>query len=427
MQQKYDKFGNLIDPTTGYARGQILKSSFEEERKRVRGNFLIRRRIEEFGLEGVFNFTGLDRRFPLNQDDIQSDSLLDGYWGPAYFEEKLSDIATKHLGGNNNEHSSTFFARTTAGIVVAEYALVKKEEDKTIISVVPKGHSHPSIARGAELVGAKFIEICSSKELEDLLKEKKLFPLVVITGTTMLWDIFELTELKRLIKISKERGLTVFLDDAAAGVRTVYGKQPPALELGVDLAIISVYKAGFLGPRCGFMVGRKNLIDHIQAYSFEFGVEAQSQTKLAILRSLEKYDPHRLLENKKTLEEIYTEGKKTFGDKLSKSSSVDFLNISMERVLEIVVEKSGITSTSVVPAEAASALAMILLENYGIMTVPTTGAPGCTLDIRLRPYNDELKKFGSARQVIEALDECFNKLAKIINQPDKMRKILLGK
>ena len=65
-----DRFGNPIDPVVGYARGRILQSSLEEGLKRKQAYGLIKNRINKLGVKSLYNFTGLDKTFPLEPNDV---------------------------------------------------------------------------------------------------------------------------------------------------------------------------------------------------------------------------------------------------------------------------------------------------------------------------------------------------------------------
>jgi L-seryl-tRNA(Ser) seleniumtransferase len=66
----HDRFGSPIDPTVGYARGDILSSPEREVEKLRFGRRLVRERVERFGPDGIFDCTGLPRAWPLLAGDL---------------------------------------------------------------------------------------------------------------------------------------------------------------------------------------------------------------------------------------------------------------------------------------------------------------------------------------------------------------------
>jgi L-seryl-tRNA(Ser) seleniumtransferase len=419
-----DRFGNSIDVAVGYAWGEILWGPTAETYRVAWAREIIRRRAEKYGLEkALYDFTGLQGKFQLAPEDMKITSI--GEWGaPAIFSEKLSNLAIEHLGGDRGKHDVVFFNRTSGGIILAELLLAKK--GGTVVSLTPPPCSHSCVRRGAQLAGASFVEVSTCKGLERVLEERTGISLIVITGASIHVEVLPLKELKRGIELAKNKGISIFLDDASgARLRTVLNNQPKAFELGVDMAITSTYKAGLYGPRGGFLVAEKPFAKKLETLSYEYGFDARPSQMLSILRAIERWNPENLRKEAEIGDQIFRRAKILYGDKAKKRLG---LFISEEDVLEIAMKKAGAADhePSIVPMEASCGCGMILLEEYGIGTIASLGGPGCTFSVRLKPHLLEATRFGDPERIVAALDDALNRFTKIVLNPKKVAVLLLG-
>jgi hypothetical protein len=78
----------------------------------------------------------------------------------------------------------------------------------------------------------------------------------------------------------------------------------------------------------------------------------------------------------------------------------------------------------VVPVEASSCLSMLLLQEYGIVTVPAVGMPGCSPTVRLTFYPDGVR-FG-LRALVDAVVSSVQRLAGFLRDPFEVRRLVLG-
>jgi hypothetical protein len=62
-----DRFGNVLDPKVGYARGKVITDEVAEAKRQQRAYGIVRRRFERLGDAGVYNLTGLIRAFPIEE------------------------------------------------------------------------------------------------------------------------------------------------------------------------------------------------------------------------------------------------------------------------------------------------------------------------------------------------------------------------
>jgi L-seryl-tRNA(Ser) seleniumtransferase len=69
---------------------------------------------------------------------------------------------------------------------------------------------------------------------------------------------------------------------------------------------------------------------------------------------------------------------------------------------------------------------MVLLQDYGVLTVNTHGQPGARVSLRLKPTLDALGRIGGFDAVVTAVMESLDKVAKIIDNPDAIKRLIVG-
>lgn len=416
----YDRFGNVIDPAVGYARGSILSSPLEESKRRQYAMTIIRKRAELKGKESFYNFTGLHRNFHIDQTDLP---LTEEWIGGAFFEDDLARMAKEHLGGGS-EYKVGLFNRATAGIISSCLALAKA--GSVVLSVVPGTRSHPSIDRGILLANAKKIETYSKQEVKNLLDGRNV-SLVIITGVSSDLDVIEEKILMDTIRLSKEKGIPSFLDDAyGARLRPIIYGQPKTLETGVDIGITSCDKAGLDGPRAGLIVGKAALVERIIAKGGELGLEARPPLSLGVYNSLKKFRPQMLQEEFDLGGKIYEQLCNSYGTNKVKNAGLGAA-ISEDDALEIV---NSLHPSEVpfgfVPAEITAGIGMFWLENYGIVSVNALGQPGARVSLRFKPDPKEMDRFGGIPALIDALNNAFDFISEKCGSVSAMKKLILG-
>jgi L-seryl-tRNA(Ser) seleniumtransferase len=98
-----------------------------------------------------------------------------------------------------------------------------------------------------------------------------------------------------------------------------------------------------------------------------------------------------------------------------------------EDILEAARERAGLTERPLVPIEATAALAMILLEDHGVLTVHFAGMPPGTSAMLFKFVLPEtLARFGGAAALARAVDGALDRLASLIGSPDAVRALLYG-
>jgi L-seryl-tRNA(Ser) seleniumtransferase len=420
--EKTDTFGNKIDLRIHYARGQILIDSHQEALRAKHARELLRERMQEQGTDSIYDFTGSPCEFPIQKDDLGL--LISEVPGGAFFESELISSALQHLGGRDDD-TAAVFNRTSAGITATILAL--SETGKTIVSITSGASSHPSIKRAAALAGNDFIEVHSTSDLAVAIGDTNC-NLVVITGVTSELTLMENQEFIQAITIAKKLGCIVFVDDAyGARVRTILINQRPAIKEGADIAITSVQKAGLRGPRAGLLVGRSQLVEAIASRASEIGLEARTPLVVAVLRTLQQFEPEKLNSEVRAGESLYKHLSKLLG-----GENVDRTllgpTISEDSLLKITISRASIArlKSGIVPAEASAGLGMLMLCNHGIVTVNSVGMPGGRVSLRLKTSEEELLRFGGAQMVETAVDDSINKLCRYINNSMAMRELIMG-
>ncbi|MGH7706352.1 MAG: hypothetical protein ACREM6_00235 [Vulcanimicrobiaceae bacterium] len=418
IQHNVDGFGNAFAPNLTYARGSVLAST-EDDFRKLRHAWRI---VRERGVGNVYNFTGLDHGLPLEPAEI---ALSDDEIAPAIYYDRLETAALEHLGGRTPEHDFAVFNRLTGATLATVLTLVSPGD---IVIGVSATHSHPSVMRAASLAGATFIDVSGANEFESVLAEKSRVPLVVLTRLAVTYDLLGQEEIERIIGAAHARGALVYVDDAGgARVGPAIFDQPKMLEFGVDIGATGLDKYGTIGPRFGLMAGRADLVSRIRVRGFEMGLEARPMFYPAVVRSLENYTRERVQTLVDTTKKVAAELRAIFGNRLHETPVTaqlfadDILTIALERGPDRVRE------SRLVPYEAKAALCMLLLQDYGIMTVHFVGVPPGGADLLIKFVRPEsLERFGGAAKFARAIDASLDKLATIIADPAKIRALLFG-
>ena len=252
-----------------------------EIKSREKGLSIINNLINEQGIESIIDLTGLAGGFNITSEDI---TYLETYAGPAIFDEKIQELGKEHMGGEKVLPLN----RTSSGIVAMILTLVSK--GTKIVHYLPKKPGHPSIQTAAKIVGADYEEYTDIDEI----KIDDNTSLVVITGTTMDYEVIDVEDFKKVIDKAKKHDIIVFVDDASgARLRRAAYNQPTAIDLGADLSVTSTDKL-MEGPRGGLMAGSEELINRIKLTVNKLGLEGQPPLVAGMVRGLDKYTPERI-------------------------------------------------------------------------------------------------------------------------------------
>lgn len=383
------------------------------------GQRLATARVLAKGPESIAVFTGNQRDFPIRPEDLPG--LCEEWVGPGIVAEELNAVAIEHMGGRSGDQVAVF-NRTSAGIIATIAGL---SDGRPVVSYVPRGgRSHASVIRGCGVCGSKLVEIDKLEELADAASRSEP-ALVVITTVTSSLESLNAHDIEQAVEIAHRAGAIAFLDDAyGARIRPVLHGGRKGLEFGADLSITNCDKAGLSGPRAGVLVGRPAAVTRAQAKGSEFGMEGRAPIVVGALRSLQRYSPEMLLEEARAGKELSEALAAKLGSRVARSDLGPV--IDENDVLSMLLERSGARSTSVVPAEAAAALGMVLLRDHGILTTNTHGQPGARVSLRFKPTLDALPRMGGVPAVVDAVLESFTILAPSISDADEVSALILG-
>jgi L-seryl-tRNA(Ser) seleniumtransferase len=405
-----DRFGNLFAPGLPYARGHILASTEDDFRKLQRAQGVIARR----GAGAVFNFTGLERSLPLAADELP---VADDELAPALYGARFHALALAHLGGVPGRHDAMLFNRLTAATFATHLALVQPGD--TVVGVAPT-YTHPTVIRSTAQAGARFVEAGGVAGLEAALAREPRVTLVVLTRLAVTYDLLPLEDVRAVVRLAHAAGARVYADDAG-GARVgpaIFG-QPRTLELGVDVGATGMDKYGTVGPRLGLLAGEGALVARLRARAYEFGLEARPMLYPAAVRSLEGYRPERV----RALVGDAMQG--VFGAHVHRTPVT--AQLRADDLLALAMERAGLAAPPIVPIEATAALAMLLLEDHGVITVHFAGMPPGTSSLLLKFVPPEtLERFGGAEALAKAVDSSLDRLAALLREPMALRVLLLG-
>lgn len=415
-----DRFGNRFAPGLPYARGRILTGTEDDFRKLQRAWRIVGQRIRERGPESVFNFSGLERGLPV---EVQELAFADDELAPALYLDRFRSVALEHLGGASDRHDVALLNRTTAATVATHLELVKFGD--VVVGLSP-GYSHPSVVRAAGLVGARFVDTEDMEAFAEALERENRVGLVALTRLSVTYELLSLDVLRAAVRLAHDKNVPVYLDDAGgARVGPAIFAQPRMLELGVEVGATGLDKYGTSGPRLGLLAGERDLVGRIRARAFEFGLEARPMLYPAAVRSLERYTPGRVQILVETTKQVAGRLRETFGTRLYESPVT--AQLLAEDILELAMERGGLEHPTIVPYEATAALAMLLLAEYGILTVHFAALPPGTSSLLLKFIPPEiLARFGGADTFAKAVDDSLSRLGTLVARPESVRNLLLG-
>ena len=415
-----DRYGNPYAPGLPYARGRFIQHSRDDHAKLRNAWRFIDARVREKGLEEIYNLSGLERGFTASEEGL---SLLDDELAPALMAGRLNELALDHLGGNERDHAVMVFNRQTAAVLTATQVLA--EPGSSVIGVSATG-SHPCVVRAAARAGAEFIDALGLSEFERALGEAENVPLVSLTRLAVSYEILSVRDIERIVRLAHDRGAKVLVDDAGgARVGPAIFDQPRMLELGVDVGSTGLDKYGTIGPRVGLMAGRRDLVEEMRALAFELGNEARPMIYPAVVHSLEQYDPARVRELVDTTKTVTAAIKRRLSNRVTETAVI--ARLDGEDILEIAMERAGLKQRPMMPIEASAGLAMLMLRDFGVLTVHFAGLPPGTSAMLIKFIPPEtLQRFGGAEKFADALDQSLDQLAGVIGDEAAFRELLFG-
>ena len=380
----------------------IINNSLDEVKKREKALSIIKDIVENKGREFLSDLTGLSGGFIASPSEL---SLLETYVGPAIFEDALQEVGIEHMGGEKVLPLN----RTSSGILAAILTLVKK--DSNVVHYLAELPAHPSIPRSCKLVGANYFET----DVFDEFTIPDNTSLVVITGSTMDHKVIDEGEFKQVIEMAHEKGIPVMVDDASgARLRTVVFKQAKACDLGADIAITSTDKL-MPGPRGGLMAGRKDLIDEIKIKVNQFGLEAQPPAVLAMLNGIKNFNGDNLINSFDRKDQLFDLLSSKFNNFSKTPTGVMITPEDLAKEIDI--------SHNLSDNDLAFIFSFILLEKYGIITIPAVGMPGASATIRFDLSTSDAFSL-DLKDLTKKIESSFEKLLEVITNEEKCREIV---
>jgi L-seryl-tRNA(Ser) seleniumtransferase len=415
-----DRFGNPWAPGLPYARGRILTSTEDDYRKLRHAWRLIRERVDKEGPDAVFNFTGLERSLHLEPGDLP---FADDELGAAMYGERLTELALEHLGGAPDRHDIMLFNRMTAATLCVHFTLAAPGD--TVIGFSP-AYSHPTVARAAQRVGARFVDTVDLAAFERALADEPRVSLVVLTRLATTYETLPGALLTEAVRLARAHRTRVYVDDAGgARVGPVVFGHPRLLELGVDVGATGLDKYGTIGPRLGLLGGDRDLVAEIRARAFEFGLEARPLLYPAAVRSLEQYRPERVRTLVECTKEVGAALRARLGSRVRETPVT--AQLLADDILAVALERAGLARPAIVPYEAMAALAMLLLRDHGVLTIHLAALPPGAQAILVKFVPPEtLARFGGAARFAEAVDASLGTLSAVVGEPSAVGALLFG-
>ena len=383
----------------------IVNNSLDEVKKRESSLKIIKSIIENKGRDSLYDVTGLSGGFIASDEEL---NLLETYVGPAIFEDELQIVGRKHLGGEK----VLAVNRTSSGILASILALV--EEGSHVSHFLAEFPAHPSIPRSCAIVGASYDEFIDI----DKFTIPENTSLVVVTGSTMDHKVIDEELFKKVIDMAHEKDIPVLVDDASgARLRTAVFNQAKATELGADLVVTSTDKL-MPGPRGGLMAGRKDLIDEIKVKANQFGLEAQPPLILAMVNGIRNYTEENLIKAISRKEEFY----KLLSEKYEMFEKTPTGVMVSEDSLNDQLDKLNI-ETELSKKDCCFLWAMVLLKDFGIITIPAVGMPGASATIRIDLSTHDVIDM-DLNELYEKVDQSFEKFLVLSQDVEKSKELI---
>ncbi|MCI5737846.1 MAG: TIGR03576 family pyridoxal phosphate-dependent enzyme [Methanobrevibacter ruminantium] len=383
----------------------IVNNSLDEVRKRESALKIIKEIINDNGRDSLYDVTGLSGGFIASDDELD---LLETYVGPAIFEDELQIVGKEHLGGEK----VLAVNRTSSGILASVLALVEKGSH--VSHFLAEFPAHPSIPRSCAIVGASYDEFIDIDEFT--IPDNT--SLVVVTGSTMDHKVIDEELFRKVIDMAHEMDIPVLVDDASgARLRTAVFNQAKATEIGADLVVTSTDKL-MPGPRGGLMAGRKDLIDVIKVKANQFGLEAQPPLILAMVNGIKNYTEENLVKAISRKEEFYD----LLSEKYEMFEKTPTGVMVSEDSLKNQLERLNV-ETELSQKDCCFLWAMILLKDFGIITIPAVGMPGASATIRIDLSTQDVIDM-DLNQLYEQIDNSFDRFLDLSQDVEKSKELI---
>ncbi len=421
MSDRVDRFGNPIDATVGYARGQVLRGTDEEVAKTLQARALVRERVEAHGVDSVYDLTGMNRGAALSAEDVKHLTSHVPFF--ARFEGETEPVALRHMGADPARYAALILTRVSAANFIA-LTTVLERGDRVLALAPAGGVTHPSVTRPIAMAGASLEEVHDVDSLERAWRAGPEPRLVVVTPITASKRHLDVAAFRRALNLPRGPRTLVYVDDAHIASRIGFFAEPPTFEVGaVDLAVCSADKH-VAGPRAGVLVGRRDLVTTIRSRAYELGLEAQAAQYVGVANALRDFHPKPIAQAGELAKEVLALLQARYGETRVYLGGPG-VSISGEDALDIARELGGGTARpALVPVEANTVVAIEMLAADGILTISAVAMPGSAPVVRLMMYPDG-HRLGAAR-IADSLHRAFARLAALLGNVAGARQLLLG-
>ena len=154
-------------------------------------------------------------------------------------------------------------------------------------------------------------------------------------------------------------------------------------------------------------------------------MEARAPVAAGALRALQNYDPEILRQEARDGAAISDSLIARYGEEMVTRTALGPM-IDEQDVLQLVLRYASHDESTIVPAEAAASVGMLMLRSHGVLTVNTHGQPGGRVSIRLKPTAGAIARVGGLAALCAALDDALREVGKHLDEPNSMGQILFG-
>jgi L-seryl-tRNA(Ser) seleniumtransferase len=291
---------------------------------------------------------------------------------------------------------------------------------------VSAGYSHPAVVRAVEAAGGKLVDVVGAGEFTEAMDAATDVSCVVLTRLAVTYDALDTADLAPIVERAHSDGAVVFVDDAGgARVGPAVLGQPRTLEFGADAGATGLDKYGTVGPRLGVLAARADLVSPMRAQALELGMEARPMLYPAVVHSLSQYTERRVRDLVESTMTVGAELEALLPDRLRRTAVT--VQLTGEDILAEAASRAGLQNPALVPYEGTAALAMILLQRHGVLTVHFAGLPPGTSALLVKFLPPEtVEEFGGAKALAQAFDDSLDQVAKLLPDPAAVRSLLLG-
>ena len=165
------------------------------------------------------------------------------------------------------------------------------------------------------------------------------------------------------------------------------------------------------------MAGRENLIDEIKVKVHQFGLEAQPPAVLAMLNGIKNFNGKNLLDSFERKDMLFELLQKEFSHIKKTPTGVMITPENLAKEIEVSHDLSD--------NDLAFVFSLILLKDYGIITIPAVGMPGASATIRFDLSTSDAFNL-DLDDLSQKIISSFDKLVSVVSNDAECRKIIFS-